>query len=175
MKKLKELINDILVDLKINITELPVTLYSHDKVPTLKKDYYRNLSPMLKVRFGMFSSWKNATHGDWLSIEEMMEIWRDDLVINDRLWRIKENQIAARNNWDNDASSLFKNNRLSLFAGSESTYERIYLLWLDSEIEPEIWVYDCNGESRYKNLESYLNAYINDDVSASNESWRAKY
>lgn len=37
MKKLKELINDILVDLKINITELPVTLHSHDKVPTLKK------------------------------------------------------------------------------------------------------------------------------------------
>lgn len=30
------------------------------------------------------------------------------------------------------------------------------------------------GESRYKNLESYLVAYLNDDISACSESWRAK-
>lgn len=174
MKNIKELIKYVLVDLKMDITELPVSLHSHDKIPTLEKDFYRSISPMLKDRFDMFAGWQNATHGDWLSIEEMVAIWGDDLVVNERLWRIKQNQMAACDNWDNDASSLFKNNRLSLLAGSESTYERIYLLWLDNEIEPELWVYDCNGESRYKNLASYLKAYINDDVSASIESWRAR-
>ena len=50
----------------------------------------------------------------------------------------------------------------------------VILLWLDSTVEPEVWVYDCNGESRYKDLNDYLNAYINDDVSACERSWRVE-
>ncbi len=38
--------------------------------------------------------------------------------------------------------------------------------------EPELWVYDCNGESRYKDLAAYLQAYIDDDVSASEVKWK---
>lgn len=174
MSDIKKLIENVLCDSGKDIAELPVPLQSFNKIPTLKKGFYRDVSPMLKDRFRMFGSWVEATHGDWLSVEEMEMIWDSDLIVNERLWSIKNNQMAACKNWDNDASSLFKSERLSLFAGSEFTYERIYLLWLDSEKEPELWVYDCNGESRYKNLESYLYAYLNDDVSACMKSWRAK-
>jgi hypothetical protein len=45
------------------------------------------------------------------------------------------------------------------------------LLWLDDEDEPELWVYDSNGESRYKDLAEYLKAYINDDLSAASKRW----
>ena len=57
------------------------------------------------------------------------------------------------------------------FAASDNSYEMICLIWFDGIEEPELWVYDCNGESRYKNLTSYLQAYIDDDVSACSVKW----
>lgn len=48
----------------------------------------------------------------------------------------------------------------------------ICLIWFDGIEEPELWVYDCNGESRYKDLASYLQAYIDDDVSACSVKWK---
>ena len=51
-------------------------------------------------------------------------------------------------------------------------YEMICLIWFDGTEEPELWVYDCNGESRYKDLAAYLQAYIDDDVSASEVKWK---
>ncbi|HHD7487385.1 TPA: hypothetical protein ACOVI5_002020 [Klebsiella oxytoca] len=174
MKNIKNLIKDVLIDTGSDIAELPPALYKINKIPTLEKNHYRNVTPMLIDRFDMFGSWIQATHGDWLSIEEMETIWNEELTVNSRLWCIKNNLMAARDHWDNDASSLFKENRLSLFSGSEFTFERIYLLWLDNEDEPELWVYDSNGESRFKNLETYLKAYLNDDISTCTKSWRAK-
>ena len=80
--------------------------------------------------------------------------------------------MAAEENWPNEASALFRPERLSLFACSDLTNEKIYLLWLDFEDEPELWVYDANGESRYKDLAEYLTAYLADDVSAAGRAWR---
>ncbi|MCW4461239.1 hypothetical protein OK349_05930 [Sphingomonas sp. BT-65] len=80
---------------------------------------------------------------------------------------------AGAEGWPNDPYILFRPERLSLFAGSEYNYEKIYLLWLDFEDEPELWVYDANGESRYRDLACYLRAYLTDDVSAASISWRA--
>ncbi|MFT0212410.1 hypothetical protein VQ643_07300 [Pseudomonas sp. F1_0610] len=67
--------------------------------------------------------------------------------------------MSASEYWEDEVSSLFRKNRLSLFAGSADTNEKIYLLWFDSKIEPEIWVYDSNGEARYANLADALLAY----------------
>lgn len=58
------------------------------------------------------------------------------------------------------------------FAASDNGYEMICLIWFDGTEEPELWVYDCNGESRYKDLAAYLQAYIDDDVSASEVKWK---
>lgn len=45
-------------------------------------------------------------------------------------------------------------------------------LWIDFEDEPEFWVCDSNGESRYMNIKEYLEAYLSDDVSAAERTWR---
>jgi hypothetical protein len=74
--------------------------------------------------------------------------------------------------WPNAAPVLFRPQRLSLFAASDLNYESIYLLWLEFEDEPELWVYDANGESRYKDLAEYLKAYLNDDLSAAGRHWK---
>jgi hypothetical protein len=140
-------------------------------IPTLKTGIFRPSSPELKERFQLFGRWQKATHGHWLRLDDMEALWKDsigDILLNG----IRESQQAAEENWPNDASALFKPERLSLFAGSDITNERIYLLWLDFEDEPELWVYDSNGESRYKDLAEYLKAYLNDDVSAAERCWR---
>lgn len=141
-------------------------------IPTLEKAKFRDFSPMLKVRFEKFGRWTDATHGTWLSLSDMEAIW--DKGGADRfLKEVYENLDALGKNWPNHASGLFRPDRLSLFAGSDLGNESILLLWLDFEDEPELWVYDSNGESRYKDFNEYLVAYINDDLTASERSWRA--
>lgn len=146
-----------------------------NKIPTLKIGVYREISPMLLERFNFLGAWEDSTHGDWLSISEMEVLWLDDdKILNERIKEIKNNLLSISNNWENDATAIFKNSRLSVFAASAYTNERIYLIWLDEIIEPEIWVYDTNGFSRFRDLELYLDSYINDDVE-NNHEWILAY
>ncbi|RPE14357.1 hypothetical protein EGT74_06370 [Chitinophaga lutea] len=126
---------------------------------------------MLTARFERIGGWQDATHGDWLAIDEMELLWRDG-GNDERIAAIVNNIGSAMGNWANDAGSLFRQDRLTVFAASRDTFERIYLVWFDEVVEPELWVYDSNGESRYKNLLDYLIAYIDDDLSASTKRWR---
>lgn len=141
-------------------------------IPTLKVGVYHESSPMLTDRYDMFGRWERATHGHWLSIADMEAVWEDHTE-EDLLERVKINRAACEGHWANDAAALFRPERLSLFAGDDNGNERIYLLWLDFEDEPEVWAYDSNGESRYRDLQAYLEAYLSDDLSASERSWRA--
>lgn len=141
-------------------------------VPTLAAGVHRDFSPMLEARFRKSGRWLHATHGAWLSLQDMQALWQDppaDPFLN----AVKANAEAARDNWANHAWALFRDDRLSLFAGSDLGNESVFLLWLDFEDEPEVWAYDSNGESRYPNLEAYLAAYVAGDVSAAERSWRA--
>ena len=142
-----------------------------DNVPTLAKGIYRPVTPMLQARFAAFGRWKRATHGHWLSASDMAALW--DEPADPLLREIREMREAAEEDWPNDASALFRPERLSLFAGSDVSNEKIYLLWRDFEDEPELWVYDSNGEGRYRDLAAYLTAYIEDDQSAFERPWRA--
>jgi hypothetical protein len=157
-------------DLLIGYTsEKGIAEQNHIQIPTLKPDFYRKISPMLKERFDIMSYWKNATHGDWLSINEMNLLWRD--TIDSHVIQLKNQLKAFSENWINDAISLFKEERISIFAIEENGNERIYLVWFDDVVEPEFWVYDSNGMARYENLECYLNAYLSDDLSAYENNW----
>ena len=144
---------------------------SSEQIPTLARHVYRTVSPMLRSRFEAFGRWRLATHGHWLSIGDMAALWGEpgDILLRE----IDEMRRAGESGWPNEASALFRPERLSLFAGSDVSNEKIYLFWLDFEDEPELWVYDSNGESRYRDLAAYLQAFLDDDVSAAERSWRA--
>lgn len=142
------------------------------RVPTLKPHVYRSISPQLKARYAMFGRWERATHGIWLSLEDMESLW-DGNSSDPLVKRIVSLAGLETDDWPNEASNLFKLDRLSLFAGSDLNYHKVYLLWLDEVTEPEFWVYDSNGESRFTDLQTYLRAYLDDDVSAAGRSWRA--
>jgi len=148
---------------------LPAIPLEHG-VPTLKAGVYRPVTPQLKERYELFGRWEKATHGHWLGIDDMEILWQETIA-DELLDGIKSTRVASEENWPNEVSALFRPERLSLFACSDITNEKIYLLWLDFEDEPEVWVYDSNGESRYKDLAEYLTAYLNGDLSASRHSW----
>lgn len=132
-----------------------------ERVATLARGVYRPISPMLRARFQAFGRWRLATHGHWLAAADMEELWDEppDLLLRE----IREMREAAEGNWPNEASALFRPDRLSLFAGNDLSNDKIYLLWLDCQEEPELWVYDANGEGRYPDLAAYLTAYLGDD------------
>jgi len=127
---------------------------------------------MLRRRFELYGRWERATHATWLSLEDMESLWPD--AARDALRAdFKRQADVLREEWPNHATGLFRDDRISLFAVSDLNTESIVLLWLDFEVEPEVWVYDANGESRYRNFEAYLDAYLASDMSAARRSWRA--
>ena len=166
---LKELLDEV-IDLEGKV-QISQAIDFHKGVPTLEKGVYRNVSPMLKIRYGAFGKWINATHGDWLDTKEMESLWNEDEK-DERLIGIVRDIKASKDYWEDHATGLFAPNRISIFAASDNGYEMICLIWFDGTEEPELWVYDCNGESRYKDLAAYLQAYIDDDVSASEVKWK---
>jgi hypothetical protein len=101
----------------------------------------------------------------------MEALWKES-VDNEFLDRVRSQRIARERGWPNEASVLFRPERLSLFACSDLANEKSYLLWLDFEDEPELRVYDSNGESRYKDLAGYLRACLADDVGAAEHRWK---
>ena len=68
MKTIKELLDEV-IDLEGKV-QISQAIDFHKGVPTLEKGVYRNVSPMLKIRYGAFGKWINATHGDWLDTKE---------------------------------------------------------------------------------------------------------
>ena len=167
---IEELLNITIASLEDD-SEITETIDFSKGIPTLEKGTYRKVSPMLKVRYERLGGWIDATHGDWLDVKEMELFWNNETK-EDRLAGIIQNVEASISNWEDHATGLFASNRISIFAASEATNETICLIWFDSTEEPELWVYDYNGESRYKDLASYLQAYINDDISACENKWK---
>lgn len=164
---LEEVANELKNDSKMFQPESEQAL----NIQTLKKGVYRNLSPQLKARFSRMGAWHDSTHGDWLSMSEIEKLVSGNLDTS-RLKRIKTNFDAAAEHWANDVISLLLPERVSYFAASEFTYERVYLIWFDGYEEPEVCVYDVNGESRYVDLESYLLAYLKDDKESVIQTWK---
>lgn len=175
MRTIKELL-DVVISIEGELRDaqckpqLGVSIDFSKGVPTLENGVYRKPSPMLKERFEAFGKCINATHGDWLDTDEMEVFWKEHIA-DGRLAGISESVKASMENWQDHAASLFARNRVSVFAASDNSYEMICLVWFDSTDEPELWVYDCNGVSRYKDLASYLQAYIDDDMSACSQKW----
>lgn len=139
-------------------------------VPTLLPDFYRPLSPMLRARFAAFGAWREATHANWLSFEQMQALWPEQ-PRDEEMEQIRKNIQVVAENWANDAVALFKPERVSVFAAAREGNERLYLVWFDCIEEPEIWAYDTSGEAHYQNLATYLQAYIDDDLAAYSKHW----
>jgi hypothetical protein len=170
MSSVDRVLDDVIEELLDDSTILPAE--TPERIATLSAGAYRDLTPQLAVRFSRLGAWHDSTHGDWLAASEIDKLssGRPDTP---RLTRIHANLTAAAEHWADDASSLLRPERVSYFAASEFTSERVYLIWFDDHPEPEVCVYDANGESRYLDLASYLTAYLDDDAEAP-RTWKLR-
>jgi len=112
MKTIKELLDEV-IDLEGKV-QISQAIDFHKGVPTLEKGVYRNVSPMLKIRYGAFGKWINATHGDWLDTKEMESPWNEDEK-DERLIGIVRDIKASKDYWEDHATGLFAPNRISIF------------------------------------------------------------
>ena len=142
------------------------------RVPTLEAGIFRPVSPELARRFRALGRWLDATHGHWLSAFDMEALWQTEIA-DPWLAAVRRQHVFAMEEWPNIASALFRPERLSLFAGSDVSSELVFLLWLDFEPEPEVWVYDASGESRYRDLNHYLEACLGEVPTTAGRAWRA--
>lgn len=140
------------------------------QIPTLQPGFYRPLSPMLRARFAAFGAWTEATHGNWLDTKQMEALWAESAA-DEEAERVRRNLRIIAENWPNDAAALFKPERVSVFAALPEGNERVYLIWFDCMDEPEVWAYDTGGDARHRNLAAYLQAYLDDDLSAYSKPW----
>lgn len=171
MHDIDSVLEDVIDELKDDSVMFPAETRENLNIPTLKPGVSRDLSPQLKARFSRLGAWHDSTHGDWLALSEIEKLVSGNLD-SARMKGIKTNLDAAAQHWANDTASLVVPERISYFAASEFTSERVYLIWFDNYEEPEICVYDVNGESRYLDLKSYLSAYVEDDEDEVNQTWK---
>lgn len=133
-----------------------------DVIPALEKGKCHRISPMLKERFSLLGKWEDATHGDWLDLGEMKNLWLNESDADERTKQFQSQIKAFVEHWEEHILSKVQRKNVTVFALSEYTYESIFLIWKDA-IEPEVWVYDVNGESHFKNIELYLVDYLNQE------------
>lgn len=73
--------------------------------------------------------------------------------------RLKKLLATHREYWDQSAPMQFQNSQPSVFAliGDLSDGDLIYWVWPKADgIEPELWQYFGQSETRYRNLSSYI-------------------
>lgn len=104
MNTTKDLILKILDEIDAQKGEHYSKGNSISNIPTLEKDKYRNATPMLKTRFELLNYLIDATHGDWLSIDEMKLLWSDSIP-DERLRAIKTALYSHIENWENNAGA----------------------------------------------------------------------
>lgn len=77
--------------------------------------------------------------------------------------KLKEIVAAHREYWDESAPMKFPNSQLSVFAliGDLNDGDLIYLVWPKADsVEPELWEYFGQAETRYKDVCSYITSLL---------------
>ena len=118
-------------------------------IPTLKKGVYAKPSPMIEERFRYAGTWLQMDE-IWLGVRDMEKTVKTK--------NVQETIKAQKEYWEGSAPMRFPPEKLSLFAIVDGVVgDQTYLVWPEKEgAEPEIWVYAGQSETKYKNLEKYL-------------------
>jgi hypothetical protein len=120
-------------------------------LPTLDKDAYRPITPMLAARFAFAGRWTNA---------RVCETWLDPAGMEKaaRKRSFREYHAALREHWEGSAPERLPDTRLSLFAvDADSPDHLVYLAWpVEVDREPAIHCYSGQHENVFRNLAAYL-------------------
>jgi hypothetical protein len=146
--------------LKVPISELrpqqvsPPASEAKEFVPTLKNNFSRVASPMLKTRFTYAARWEKATYGHtWLSLDDMAQLWTDA--------SLRSAVDVRKEHWLDSPPATYHANELSLFAVDRMGGEEIYLIWPPSVgDEPKVVAYFLDDRRDFENLAKLWEFYI---------------
>ncbi len=117
-------------------------------LPTFDSNVRRELTPMLRARFGYAGKWDTA-HRIWLGVDDIGEAMQSGEVL---LYH-----DALRDNWADSAPMRFPDDKLTLFGITDGVPENlIYLVWTNENAEPNVWVYEGMTEQKFESVLDYL-------------------
>ena len=119
-------------------------------LPTLDVSTRRSVTPALSRRFAFCGRWRRFDEV-WLSVKQMETVARNR--------DFKRHFKAKQQHWNESAPAVIPPDRLSVFSvSSHAEGDYTFLVWPDSSrvVEPELWRYHGQSESRFKNLEAFL-------------------
>lgn len=135
------------------ITQVIAPTVAAIQLPTFDNSIFRRPSPMLRARFEFAGTWKEGTD-TWLAPDEMVDLMQRKSV------RAIHKSIRAK--WEGSAPMRFADSQLTLFGVTDGVPENLtYLVWVD-DVEPEVWSYVGMNVHRYKTLEEFLKAQLQD-------------
>jgi hypothetical protein len=119
-----------------------------DALPTFSEHKKRDLSPMLSERFSFAGTIKDGTE-TWLSQKDMTRA-----VISKKNLKTLE---SLHKNWEGSVPQKYSADQVGIFSIQPDQPENITLLvWTDSSIEPMLVRYNGQNESKFLNLEKFL-------------------
>jgi hypothetical protein len=125
--------------------ELPIV-----SVPTLDPKTARPLSPQLRDWYAVAGT---VVEGSWKYLAP------SELRLTVKRRKVRGVVAAHREDWDDSAPMQFASVQLSVFAliGDLVDGDIIYLVWPKAEaVEPEVWSYFGQSETRHKDLVAYV-------------------
>lgn len=118
------------------------------EIPTLDRNTYRPLTPMLAARFRFGGRWENAAASQiWLGLRDMRAMLLNGDVLSQIDRRIR--------NWPTASLGKFSKANISLFGIDQLDDEETYLLW-GGKKEPAIAAYIGHEEKVFPNFRDYL-------------------
>jgi hypothetical protein len=121
-------------------------------IPTFDAKFNRPLSLMLRDRFEFASKIVRFSE-EWLNLDTMAQYIRRR--------EVQAMHASHRKHWEGSAPMLFPDRNLGLFCITHGVPENIvYLVWKDSDDEPELWKYSGMNSRVFKNLEKLLEWYL---------------
>jgi hypothetical protein len=118
-------------------------------LPTLRKNVYRPVSPMLEPRFRMAGTWDNAGVGHtWLGPVEMEKSWSAA--------RVRKQIAIRRDHWPNSVLRRYEDECVCLFGIEMEESEETYLAWRGTDVEPLVVLYSGHEEKEFENFKTFL-------------------
>jgi hypothetical protein len=120
-------------------------------VPSLMKEVFCPISPMLKIRFQYAGRWDNAVLGNTLlGLSDMKHVWDDSHAL--------EQVQIRKDNWETSPPANFPLSQISLLGINARECEEIYLVWEDAA-EPRVVSYAGNYEYNFTSVADCLLFY----------------
>lgn len=128
---------------------------TYGDITTLDPSFHQPLSPMLSERFSYGGEWKNAALGQtWLNLTQIKSALSDQRVV--------ERINLRKENWPRVPPESTNSCNTAIFGCDFEEYEETYLVWVEGQIEPQVWRYFGAEANKFVDFQRFLEFQVGD-------------